>query len=37
MKDELLKRGWYENPDKDSMAFHLKFVVRMKDVNQSNL
>jgi broad-specificity NMP kinase len=32
LKNELLARGWHENEDSESLAFHLMFMVKQKSI-----
>ena len=37
VKDALKERDWFRNKDKQSPFFHLKWVVKAKDIDYNNL
>jgi hypothetical protein len=36
-KEALLERGWFQNKDKSSPCFDLKWVLKVKDIDFPNL
>lgn len=37
LKEALLTRGWFENPDRNSPVFNLKFAIKQSDLFSSEL